>query len=246
MVRTKIHQLTLASPIDRDLDASPVPINPLKMRSCTKKRQNRPKTDKKKKKKLFSGLTNTKKSPSCQIVTSSHVTSPNAHKSRKKSKSTQYKSKMPALNPEKKSKSNCSKSNLPKIHKKVLSPTERSQPQISIKSTRNKSKMPAKKSKSIYPQPICLQIQQKRLSPHEKSLRDKSKRSALNPEKRLSPQPIWLKSCKKSKFTDWTDQSPYHSSQYPYSPPGRVIWVLVSPHKTSLRDKPTVLNPKKV
>ena len=130
-----------------------------------------------------------------------------------------------------------------KSTKKVLSPTERSQPQISIKSTRNKSKMPAKKSKSIYPQPICLQIQQKRLSPNEKSLRDKS---ALNPEKRLSPQPIWLKSCKKSKFTDWTDQSPYHSSQYPYSPPGRVIWVLVSPHKTSLRDKPTVLNPKKV
>ena len=65
---------------------------------------------------------------------------------------------MPALNPEKKSKSNCSKSNLPKIYKKCLSPTERSQPQISIKSTRNKSKMPAKKSKSTYPQPICLQL----------------------------------------------------------------------------------------
>ena len=76
---------------------------------------------------------------------------------------------MPTLNPEKKSKSNCSKSNLPKIHKKSLSPTERSQPQISIKSTRNKSKRPAKKSKSTAHLPT-------NPAKKTKSTREKSKR----------------------------------------------------------------------
>ena len=100
-------------------------------------------------------------------------------KSTKTSKSTRYKSKMPALNPEKKSKSNCSKSNLPKIHKKSLSPTERSQPQISIKFTRNKSKVPAKKSKST-------RNKSSLPAKKSKSTRNESKMPA-NPEGRVTP-----------------------------------------------------------
>ena len=90
---------------------------------------------------------------------------------------------MPALNPEKKSKSNCSKSNLPKIHKKSLSPTERSQPQISIKFTRNKSKMPAKKSKSTRNKSNLPALNPAKMS---KSTRNESKMPA-NPEGRVTP-----------------------------------------------------------
>ena len=46
------------------------------------KNRQKSKKDKKQKKQPFSGLTNTKKSASCQIVTSQHITSPNVGKKR--------------------------------------------------------------------------------------------------------------------------------------------------------------------
>ena len=99
---------------------------------------------------------------------------------------------------QKKSKSTRYKSNLPKVHKNSLSPTERSQPQISIKFTRNKSKMPAKKSKST-------RNKSNLPAKKSKSTRNESKMPA-NPEGRVTPPPLLCSMRNRAPF--WEELPP--------------------------------------